>query len=182
MQYGVQLYHTHRHWCTSMLCVLQRVAVSCSELQWVAVIPFSCTLMYQTLFNTSGMRCSELQWVAMSWQWVAVSCSELQWVAVSCSELQWLAVTCRELQWYHSHTHWCTSRYAIHPECQVSCSEMQWDAVRCSELQWVAVTCSRLQWVAVSCSELQRYHSHTGTSVCMTGVPVTPIRVWGGYS
>ena len=111
----------HKHLSIEHEWIYLRVAVSCSELQWVAV------------------SCSELQWVAVScsvlqcvavcfsptyhkhfsieheriYLRVAVSCSELQCVAVFYSVLQCLAVRCLEtiitfvqryFNWHCSHS------------------------------------------------------------------------------
>ena len=71
-------------------CVLQRVAVCCSELQCVAVC---CSELTMPLFMPymSSIRPCVLQCVA-------VCCSVLQCVAVCCSMLQCVAVCCSVLQ------------------------------------------------------------------------------------
>ena len=67
--------------------VLQCAAVSCSELEWVAV----CCLVVAGL---AAACCGYVDADGDVLQCVAVCCSVLQCVAVCCSVLQWVAVGC----------------------------------------------------------------------------------------
>jgi len=112
-----------------------RVAVSCSELQWVAV---SCSVLQcVSVLPTTNTFPLNMNGFTCVLQWVAVSCSELQWVAVSCSVLQCVAVSFSPT--YHKHLS--IEHEQIYLRVAVSCSELQCVAVCCSVLQCVAVRC-----------------------------------------
>ena len=104
---------------------LQYVAVSCSELQWVAVCQrcfvYVC-LHFAWRHQRIHLHCSVLQCVAVChsacsvWQCAAASCNDLQWVAASCSvsALPFLPVPAlaKRPEWPHvvhtcDMTHWC---------------------------------------------------------------------------
>jgi len=66
----------------------QCVAVSCSELQWVAVSELQCVAMCPLTLDYVHHVCTITSRCRNALQWVAVSCSELQRVAACCSVLQ----------------------------------------------------------------------------------------------
>ena len=154
------------------------VAVSCSELQCVAV---SCTshweasqFPYSTQTSQHSFRCSELQCVA-------VRCSELQCVAVSCSVLQWVAVCCSEQyalsrsfpplsqgnppRWRVRARYFLVSlsslvfQFTYHPRA--------FQIFRGAQTNHRWLCCSKLQCVAVRCGEL--YVPSRGFSICLEG-------------
>jgi len=118
--------------------VLQCVAVSCSELQYISATYLIGVYIVESRSHLSTDEC------------VAECCSVLQCVVVCCSELQCAAVCCSELQ-CAAVCHSNTSHWGVHTV------ESRWHlsmrpsfaGSSCSVLQCVAMCCGVLQCVAV---------------------------------